>query len=90
MPDIEITKPHRITLKEKLMTHPVGTREQWLKARLELLQAEKELTRRSDELALRRQALPWVRVEQDYSFDAEPGKLSLGGPVPRPNAITRV
>ena len=59
------------------MTHPVGTREQWLKARLELLQAEKELTRRSDELAQRRQALPWVRVEQDYSFDAEPGKVSL-------------
>ena len=59
------------------MTHLVGTREQWLKARLELLQAEKDLTRRSDELARRRQALPWVRVEQDYSFDAEPDKLSL-------------
>ena len=59
------------------MTHPIGTREQWLKARLELLQAEKELTRRSDQLARDRQTLPWVRLEQDYAFDAEPGKVSL-------------
>ena len=59
------------------MTHSVGTREQWRKARLDLLQAEKELTHRSDELARRRQALPWVRVEQDYFFDAEAGKVSL-------------
>src|ERR1700733_14853712 len=59
------------------MTHPIGTREVWLQARLEVRKAEKELTRRSDELARRRQALPWVPVEQDYSFDAEPGKVSL-------------
>jgi predicted dithiol-disulfide oxidoreductase (DUF899 family) len=59
------------------MTHPVGTREQWLDARLDLLQAEKELTRRSDELARRRQALPWVRVERDYEFDDELGNISL-------------
>ena len=42
--------------------HPTGTREEWLAARIELNEAEKELTRRSDELARRRQALPWVRV----------------------------
>jgi len=59
------------------MTHPVGNREQWLKARLELLRAEKELTRRSDELAHRRRELPWVRIDQDYHFDANPGKVSL-------------
>ena len=42
--------------------HKTGTREEWLAARLELLEAEKALTRRSDELARRRQELPWVRV----------------------------
>jgi len=36
-------------------THATGTREQWLAARLDLLEAEKELTRRSDEVARRRQ-----------------------------------
>jgi predicted dithiol-disulfide oxidoreductase (DUF899 family) len=60
------------------MTQPViGTRAQWLEARLELLHAEKELTRKSDELARRRQALPWVRVEQDYTFEAEDGAVKL-------------
>ena len=41
------------------MTHKTGTRKQWLAARLELLKAEKELTRRSDELA---QAAPGPAV----------------------------
>lgn len=58
--------------------HHAGTREEWLAARLELLEAEKELTKRSDEIALQRQALPWVRVEKDYRFDTEAGKVSLG------------
>src|SRR6201988_2548300 len=44
----------------------IGTREQWLKARIELLKAEKEFTRRSDELALQRQELPWVPVNKGY------------------------
>ncbi len=57
--------------------HPTTTREQWLAARLELLQAEKELTRHSDELALRRQALPWVPVEAEYRFQTEDGPASL-------------
>jgi predicted dithiol-disulfide oxidoreductase (DUF899 family) len=43
-----------------------------------LLEAEKELTRRSDELARQRQALPWVRVDKTYQFDTEDGKVSLG------------
>jgi predicted dithiol-disulfide oxidoreductase (DUF899 family) len=59
------------------MTHAIGTRQEWLKARLELLQAEKEHTRAADDLARRRQALPWVRVEQEYSFGGEHGKVSL-------------
>jgi predicted dithiol-disulfide oxidoreductase (DUF899 family) len=57
--------------------HSTASREEWLKARLELLEAEKELTRRSDEVALRRQRLPWVPVEKDYRFDTEEGTASL-------------
>jgi predicted dithiol-disulfide oxidoreductase (DUF899 family) len=58
-------------------THPTGTREQWLAARLELLEAEKELTRLSDELAQQRQALPWVRIDKEYRFDTAEGSASL-------------
>jgi predicted dithiol-disulfide oxidoreductase (DUF899 family) len=54
-----------------------GTREEWLAARLELLQAEKEFTRRGDELARQRQALPWVRVDKDYRFETEEGSVLL-------------
>jgi predicted dithiol-disulfide oxidoreductase (DUF899 family) len=57
--------------------HITGTREEWLAARLDLLAAEKELTRRSDEIALRRQALPWVRVGKDYHFEMEEGRAAL-------------
>src|SRR5471030_2726860 len=57
--------------------HKTGTREEWMAARLELLEAEKALTRRSDELALRRQALPWVRVDKAYRFDTDEGDASL-------------
>jgi len=57
--------------------HAIGTREEWLAARLEVLQAEKELTRKSDELAQRRQELPWVRVDKEYRFDTDQGSSSL-------------
>ncbi len=60
-----------------MTTHRVGTREDWLAARLELLKDEKELTRRGDELTRRRQALPWVRIEQDYRFQTSAGSASL-------------
>src|SRR5271168_2756336 len=57
--------------------HKTGTREEWLAARLELLKAEKELTRRSDALARQRQELPWVRITKDYRFETDEGKSSL-------------
>jgi len=57
--------------------HAIGTREDWLAARLDLLQAEKEHTRQSDELSRRRQALPWVRVEKQYRFDTDEGNATL-------------
>jgi predicted dithiol-disulfide oxidoreductase (DUF899 family) len=66
------------TTKEDAMTeHTIGTREEWLAARLELLQAEKEHTRRSDELARWRQELPWVRIEKQYRFETDQGNASL-------------
>ena len=57
--------------------HLVGTREEWLAARLELLKAEKELTHRGDEIARRRQELPWVRIDKGYRFDTDEGSASL-------------
>ena len=57
--------------------HTTGTREEWLAARLELLQAEKEFTRQSDELARRRQELPWVRVDKAYQFETDDGRATL-------------
>jgi predicted dithiol-disulfide oxidoreductase (DUF899 family) len=57
--------------------HATGTREEWLAARLELLKAEKELSRRGDELARQRQRLPWVRIDKDYRFEADEGEASL-------------
>ena len=58
-------------------TQVIGTREEWLTARLELLEAEKEHTRRSDELAERRRQLPWVRVDKEYRFETDEGSASL-------------
>jgi predicted dithiol-disulfide oxidoreductase (DUF899 family) len=63
--------------------HIKGTREQWLAARLELLAAEKALTRQSDELARRRQELPWVRVDKPYLVRHRRRRRFAGGPVRR-------
>ena len=62
-----------------MTTHTIGTRQEWLAARLALLQAEKELTRRSDEVAQRRQELPWVRIDEEYRFETDGGSASLAG-----------
>src|SRR6201997_2870315 len=60
-----------------MITDRTGTRKEWLGERLKLLEAEKELTRRGDELAERRQALPWVRVDKAYRFETDEGGASL-------------
>ncbi len=60
-----------------MTTHITGTREEWLAARLDLLAAEKALTRQSDALAERRQALPWVRIDKPYRFETDEGSASL-------------
>jgi predicted dithiol-disulfide oxidoreductase (DUF899 family) len=57
--------------------HTTGTRKEWLAARLKLLEAEKGLTRRGDELAQQRQELPWVGIDKDYRFETDAGSASL-------------
>lgn len=60
-----------------MTAHATGTREQWLEARMALLKAEKEHTRRGDALAQQRQALPWVKLDKTYRFDTEQGSATL-------------
>jgi predicted dithiol-disulfide oxidoreductase (DUF899 family) len=60
-----------------MTTHKIGTREEWLAARTELLAAEKEHTRRGDELARQRRELPWVPIDKEYRFETETGTKSL-------------
>lgn len=57
--------------------HRIGTQEEWQVERDALLEKEKELTRRGDELARKRRELPWVRIEQDYRFQSESGEKTL-------------
>ncbi len=57
--------------------HKIATQEEWLAARRELLEAEKALTRRGDELAQWRRELPWVRVDNEYRFETDEGTASL-------------
>jgi predicted dithiol-disulfide oxidoreductase (DUF899 family) len=57
--------------------HKVVSRDEWLKARLAHLAAEKEFTRRRDELSRQRRELPWVRVEEDYVFEGPNGTETL-------------
>ena len=57
--------------------HQVGTRDEWTRSRLELLEAEKAHSRRGDELTQIRQELPWVRINKEYRFDTNGGPASL-------------
>src|SRR5947208_1928831 len=72
--------PHNRTQPSKQeaeMQHQIASRDEWLQARMKLLKDEKEHTRRSDELARRRQELPWVRVDKEYRFDTDEGSAAL-------------
>src|SRR5207245_9835488 len=63
--------------RKGVSTHRIVTRDQWRAERVDLLEAEKDLTHRSDELARRRQELPWVKIDKDYRFDTDEGSASL-------------
>src|SRR5207244_1966402 len=71
--DHALTNPRRQAMPQ----HTTATREEWLAARLELLDAEKQLTRRSDELAQQRHQLPWVRIDKEYVFETDEGSASF-------------
>ncbi len=57
--------------------HPIVSRDEWLRARFELLAKEKEFTRLRDELSRQRRALPWVRVDKPYVFEGPAGRETL-------------
>src|SRR6476660_3592010 len=59
------------------MPHSIVSSEIWRAQRKELLKKEKELTRLHDQLAAERRALPWEKVEKDYTFDSSEGKVRL-------------
>jgi predicted dithiol-disulfide oxidoreductase (DUF899 family) len=71
------TKTTRSKTRNQGPKHNVVSRKEWIAARTELLEAEKALTRRSDELAKRRQELPWVRIDKQYRFDTDEGTIPL-------------
>jgi predicted dithiol-disulfide oxidoreductase (DUF899 family) len=64
-------------VEKQMIEHRTGTRDEWLAARLELLDAEKALTRQGDEVARQRQELPWVLIDKDYVFETAKGTASL-------------
>lgn len=59
------------------MENQVVSHEQWLQARIDLLAAEKELTRQRDAVSRQRMAMPWEKVEKTYRFEGPKGQLTL-------------
>jgi predicted dithiol-disulfide oxidoreductase (DUF899 family) len=73
-----MSKNATMTEPKKLKNeHKIVSRKEWLAARKKLLEVEKALTRRSDEVAQQRQELPWVRIDKDYRFETNEGTVSL-------------
>jgi predicted dithiol-disulfide oxidoreductase (DUF899 family) len=66
-----------MTDKSSTKDHQVVSREEWTRARMELMVKEKEFTRLGDELSQRRRELPWVKVDKPYSFEGPQGKEPL-------------
>lgn len=60
-----------------IRNHPVVSHQQWLEARVALLEKEKAFSRTRDDLARARRALPWERVDKSYVFDTPNGKETL-------------
>src|SRR6478672_3104594 len=60
-----------------MVDHAVVPRDEWITARRELLEKEKQLTRLRDELSRQRRGLPWVKVETPYVFEGPDGTESL-------------
>ena len=62
---------------DRVSDHEIVSRTDWLVARKDLLKREKELTRLRDQLSAERRALPWVKIDKEYIFDAPGGKVAL-------------
>jgi len=62
---------------ENLTEHEIVSRSEWLIARKDLLKREKELTQLRDQLSAQRRALPWVKIDKEYVFDAPEGKVTM-------------
>jgi len=65
------------TESNRITEHRIVSPDRWIPLRKELLRKEKELTQLRDQLNAERRKLPWVRVEENYVFDAPNGKVSL-------------
>jgi predicted dithiol-disulfide oxidoreductase (DUF899 family) len=61
-----------------MTNHRIVSQSEWLEASRAQLAKEKEFTRRREELAEERRAMPWVKVEKDYVFEAPEGRVTLG------------
>jgi predicted dithiol-disulfide oxidoreductase (DUF899 family) len=72
----EIAQARRST-DESLEQHAVVSEEEWLKQRLALMEKEKQYTRMGDALAAEQGALPWIKVEKNYTFTSPEGDLTL-------------
>ena len=77
MPNKPMSKTKKTKTVPKVDKHKIVSRKEWLTERRKLLKAEKELTRRSDQLARKRQELPWVRIDKQYRFETAEGNASL-------------
>lgn len=55
----------------------VVSREEWLIARKEFLKKEKEFTYAREKLSEERRQLPMVKIDTNYVFDSDAGKVSL-------------
>jgi predicted dithiol-disulfide oxidoreductase (DUF899 family) len=71
------TTPPAFEEGNPISEHSIVSPEQWIPLRKELLRKEKELTRLRDQLDAERRALPWVRLKENYLFDAPGGKVRL-------------
>ena len=60
-----------------MTTHEVVSKDEWVEARKRLLAKEKEFTRMREQLSAERRALPWVRIDKDYTFDGPNGRETL-------------
>src|SRR6186713_2815309 len=66
-----------VTVETNTVNHPVVTKDRWIAERKQLLAREKELTQLRDQIARERRALPWVRIDKNYVFEAPEGRRTL-------------